>query len=293
MVSGDQARSPPPVAAKEGLNSADIPLLKTWLHNRSDHTVRAYRADVAEFARFVGKPMAEVVLADLQAWHDSLDDAAESTRRRKLSAVKSVLTYGHRLGFLPQDAGMAFRLERGRDTLNERILSRQQVLAMIAAEDDARRHALLALLYGTGLRLSEACALRWRDMTRRQSGGIAAVYGKGGKTRHVQVAASLWRELAALRRDTGMDAPVVPGRDGGPVHIRAAHRIVKRAAKRAGLGPETSAHWLRHAFASHQLDAGQPVHWVQAQLGHSSLATTTRYSHASADAAGADLLTGL
>ncbi|ARW11732.1 Tyrosine recombinase XerD [Acetobacter ascendens] len=147
-----------------------------------------------------------------------------------------------------------------------------------------------ALLYGTGLRISEACALRWRDMTRRQSGGIATVFGKGGKTRHVQVSPSLWKEIAAVRSDVGPDAPVIPGHDGGLLHERAVDRVVKRAAKRAGLPPDVSAHWLRHAFASHQLDAGQPVHWVQAQLGHSSLATTTRYSHASADAAGADLL---
>lgn len=290
MVSGDHPRSAAPAAPNGGIHPSDIPLVKTWLHNRSSNTVRAYRTNVAEFARFVAKPMPDVALADIQAWNDSMADAAESTRRRKLSAVKSLLTYGHKLGFLQQDAGAAFRMERGRDNLNERILSRAQVRAMLAGEKDARRHALLALLYGTGLRISEACALRWRDMTRRQSGGIATVFGKGGKTRHVQVSPSLWREIAAVRSDGGLDVPVIPGHDGGPRHERAADRAVKRAARRAGLSSDVSAHWLRHAFASHQLDAGQPVHWVQAQLGHSSLATTTRYSHASADTAGADLL---
>lgn len=290
MVGGDQSRSPAPAVPDEEFAPADIMLVRTWLHNRSENTARAYRADVAEFARFTGKPMAEVLLADLQEWHDSMSGASDATRRRRMSAVKSVLTHGAKLGFLPHDAGAAFRLERGRDSLNERILSRPQVLAMLSAEKDPRRHALLALLYGTGLRLSEACGLRWRDMTRRQSGGIATVFGKGSKTRHVQVSASLWKEIVAVKVDSGPDAPVIPGHDGGPLHVRAAHRVVKRAAKRAGLSDDASAHWLRHAFASHQLDAGQPVHWVQAQLGHSSLATTTRYSHANPDAVGADLL---
>lgn len=290
MVSGDQPRSTAPAKPEKAFCPADIMLVRTWLHNRSENTARAYRADVAEFARFTGKPMAEVQLADLQEWHDSMSGASDATRRRRMSAVKSVLTHGAKLGFLPHDAGAAFRLERGRDSLNERILSRQQVLAMLSAEKDPRRHALLALLYGTGLRLSEACGLRWRDMTRRQSGGIATVFGKGSKTRHVQVSASLWKEIVAVKVDGGPDAPVIPGHDGGPLHVRAAHRVVKRAAKRAGLPDDASAHWLRHAFASHQLDAGQPVHWVQAQLGHSSLATTTRYSHANPDAVGADLL---
>ncbi|MFT8795180.1 MAG: tyrosine-type recombinase/integrase [Acetobacter orientalis] len=293
MVSGGQPRSAAQAGSDDGIKLPDNPLVKTWLHNRSGNTVRAYRANVAEFARFVGKPFAEVALEDLQAWHDSMSGAADATRRRKLSALKSLLTYGHKLGFLPHDAGMAFRLERGRDNLNERILTRPKVLAMIAAERDARRHALLALLYGTGLRLSEACALKWRDLTRRQGGAIATVFGKGGKTRHVQVSPSLFKELVAVRVDSVPDAPVIPGHDGGPLHVRAAHRVVKRAAKRAGLAEDASAHWLRHAFASHQLDAGQNVHWVQAQLGHSSLATTTRYSHASAETVGADLLNGL
>jgi len=67
---------------------------------------------------------------------------------------------------------------------------------------------------------------------------------------------------------------------GGPLSRVQVHRIVKSAAKRAGLKPNISAHYLRHAHCSHALDRGAPVHVVQQTLGHASLTTTTRYSHA-------------
>ena len=76
------------------------------------------------------------------------------------------------------------------------------------------------------------------------------------------------------------DAPVFRSRKGGPLDASQVHRIVKGAAERAGLPAEVSAHWLRHAHASHSLDRGAPIHLVQQTLGHASVATTGRYLHA-------------
>lgn len=290
MVNSPSRRTTAQTGENDDIAQADKILIRTWLHNRPPTTVRAYKSDIAAFMKFTGKSMAEIGLADLQTWYDSMPAApSDATKRRRIAAVKSLLTHGHRIGFLSEDAGIAFRMERGRDNFADRILSREQVKQIISDEADPRRNAFLSLLYGTGLRISEACALCWGDVSQRQSGGVATVFGKGGKTRRVQIAPSLLRRLVALRQDARADAPVVPGHDGGALHVRAAHRIVKRAAGRAGL-PSASAHWLRHAFASHALEAGQPVSWVQTQLGHSSLATTTRYSHVTEDCGGADLL---
>lgn len=271
---GSRASGPPDLAKVSG----DDLLLRSWLHNRGENTRRAYERDARAFMAYAGKPLGEVVLDDLQAWFDCLD-GSDATRRRKLSAVKSLLAFGATMRVLPTDEGAAFRLERARDTLHERILPEEDVARMIDSETDPRRHALLRVLYVLGLRISEACGLTWRDMTRRQQGGIASIFGKGAKTRSVVVPAKLWKELVALRVDKRPDAPVVPGHEGGPLHVKAADRIVKRAARRAGLSSAVSAHWLRHACCSHSQDRGAPPHVVQAQLGHASLATTTRYSH--------------
>ena len=98
----------------------------------------------------------------------------------------------------------------------------------------------------------------------------------------------IWKALAVLR-GTDLDAPLFRSRErksGGPaineyvMGPSQVHRIVKAAAKRAGLSDSVSAHWLRHAHVSHALDAGAPAHLVQATVGHASLATTSRYAHA-------------
>ena len=123
--------------------------------------------------------------------------------------------------------------------------------------------------------------MAWRDLTARDDeGGQITVFGKGGKTRVVLLPASVWRALVQLRGDAGPDEPVFRSAKGGHLDPSAAHRVVKRAAARAGLPVEVSAHWLRHAHASHALDRGAPIHLVQATLGHSSVATTGRYLHA-------------
>ena len=139
---------------------------------------------------------------------------------------------------------------------------------------------MLRLLYAGGLRISEACGLCWRDVQPRDDAGQATVYGKGGKTRVILLPASVWRALAPLRQGADQDAPVFRSAKGGHLDPSAVHRVVKAAAARAGLPASVSAHWLRHAHASHALDRGAPIHLVQQTLGHASLTTTSKYAHA-------------
>jgi site-specific recombinase XerD len=166
-----------------------------------------------------------------------------------------------------------------KDTLTERILSEEQIFRLLAADKGRRNTALLRLIYGAGLRISEACALRWRDLAEREDTGQVNVFGKGGKTRAVLLGPALWQRVNALRRNAGPDDPVFRSRQGNCLDASRVHRIVKAAAKRAGLPESVSCHWLRHAHVSHSLDRGAPVHVVRATVGHASLETTTRYSH--------------
>ena len=106
------------------------------------------------------------------------------------------------------------------------------------------------------------------------------VLGKVGKTRAVLLPAGVWHELLARRGAAGPDEPVFRSRTGGPLDPSQVLRIVKAAARRAGIDANVSPHWLRHGHASHALDRGAPVHLVAATLGHASIATTGRYAHA-------------
>jgi integrase/recombinase XerD len=258
----------------------DHPLAQLWLHGRPAATRRAYAADLARCLGFVGKPLHQLSLADLQAYQDSLAGLSSASQARKLSAVKSCLSFCHRTGLLPLNVGAPLRSPPVRQTLAERILDESAVQRLLALEPNPRNAALLRLLYLGGLRISEICHLRGRDLQARDDAGQVTIFGKGGRTRAVLLKPSIWHALVQLRTPDP-EAPVFRSRQGGgPLDPAQVHRIVKAAAARAGLPAAVSAHWLRHAHVSHALDHGAPAHLVQQTVGHASLTTTSRYAHA-------------
>jgi integrase/recombinase XerD len=260
--------------------TTDAQVLALWLHGKSPHTARGYRADVAAFETFVARPLREITLGDVQAYSDALSGLAPATRGRRLAAIKSLFTFAQRIGYLTFNVTAAVQAPAVKNVLAERILPESEVHRMIALETDTRNRLLLRLLYAGGLRVSELCGLRWRDVQSSGDAGQVTLFGKGGKTRTVLLTASTWRELEAARGDAGADEPVFVSQKGGPLSAVQAWRIVRAAARRAGIEGDVSPHWLRHAHASHALDRGAPIHLVQATLGHADLRTTSKYTHA-------------
>ncbi|NVN06713.1 tyrosine-type recombinase/integrase [Asaia spathodeae] len=258
----------------------DNQVIGLWLAGRSAKTQRAYEADARAFLLFCGKSIKAATVGDIQGYAMANADKASATQARKLSAVKSLLSFAHRIGFVAFNVGAVVKLPPIKNTLAERITDEAAVQRLLALTCEGRNGAILKTIYGGGLRISEACGLKWRDLSARDDGGQATVYGKGGKTRVVILSASIWSALMALRDEAVSDAPVFRSRKGGHLDPVQVHRIVKEAAARAGLPAGFSAHWLRHAHASHSIDRGAPIHLVQATLGHSSVATTGRYLHA-------------
>jgi integrase/recombinase XerD len=172
--------------------SSDDQLLEIWLHSRSIHTQRAYRADIEHFQAGAGKSLPLVTLSDLQQFADSLKDLAPASRYRTLSAVKSLLAFGHRIGYLPYDVGRALRLPAVRNRLAERILCEADLHRILSLEPDSRNRAILTLLYASGVRVSQTYAdSRGGTCT---AWGWRADYGirQSGVTRSIQVPASVW-----------------------------------------------------------------------------------------------------
>jgi integrase/recombinase XerD len=283
LAPAEDAPTPPTSSAVlvVPVQTTDAQLLELWLHGKSRHTQRAYRTEAERFLHFVARPLRAITLMDLQAYADSLD-GAPATRSRSLSAVKSLLSFGQRTGFLLLNVGAALKLPPRKDTLAERILDEAAVHTLLAREPGHRNRVLLRLLYRAGLRVSEIAALSWRDLHARDDGGQITVFGKGGKTRTVLLPADVWRDLVSLRGGAALEDPVFRSRRGRHLDPSAVFRIVRRAAERAELeaGSNVSPHWLRHAHATHALERGAPIHLVQATLGHASVATTGRYLHA-------------
>lgn len=250
----------------------DDTLVAMWLHGRPMNTKRAYEADVAKLRTFIPLPLATISLDQLQRFSDSLAGADASTART-IGSIKSLFTFGHKLGYLPFDTARALQSPKRRTGVRaERILSEDQVHAMIDGEFDPRNQLILRLLYVSGVRVSELCSLRRLDCVARDNGGQITVTGKGDKTRSILIPSSVWTDLH-LRRGVSTDRVFKLGQS-------QIWRIVRAAAERANITVGVSPHWMRHCCCSHALANGADLGVVQSTAGHANIATTSGYLHA-------------
>ncbi len=239
---------PPPTlpAAQPDRSGArdDAHLIGLWLAGCSSaHTQRAYARDVAACRAWTGeRPLPALTLADLQEWRAQLltQGQAASSINRRLAAVRSLLTFGQRTGYLHFNVGAALRPLPQADRLAERILPEGNTLNLIHAAgaptpQGRRNQALLQFLYYTGARVAEACGVQWRDLQNLAGNRpVVAIHGKGGRTRHVALPVDCARAVAQLQPDVpDPEGPVFRTRSGRALLPRAAGQIV-RAARRAG-----------------------------------------------------------
>lgn len=257
----------------------DKQVVGLWLHDKAPGTQRIYRTDVIRFLSFIGKPLSVITIGDVQAFADSLE-CAPATKARVLAAIKSLFGFAKRIGYVRFDVSAAVKLPRVKNTLSERILCEGDVSRMIALEPDDRNRVILKLLYLSGMRVSELCRLARCDVQSDTNGVYITVFGKGGKTRTIWLDNHIYKDLVFIRGNGGPDDPIFRSHKGGFLDPSQIWRIVRSAARRAGIDADVSPHWFRHAHASHALERGCPIHLVQATLGHASVATTGRYLHA-------------
>lgn len=262
---------------------SDESLIRLFLHGRCENTRSAYERDINQFRKSVSTRLRSLSLGELQSYSDTLDAAglSASSRHRKLTAIRSLLRFAHAIGYTQFDVGRPLRLPKFQDRLSERILTEADVQRMIGLEEKERNRAILIGLYGLGCRASELCRLSVRDCIGRGDGtGNITLYGKGSKTNVVFASAPIWSVIEPLIVGRGENDAVFRSRHGKRLRRETVTRIVAAAAKRARIEKAVSAHWMRHAHASHAIDRGSPISLVTAQLSHSSCAVTSRYIHA-------------
>ena len=260
-------------------------VVSEWLALHHGTTRKSYENTIHQFGNAVNLPLHQIKSQHVRNWLDSLN-CADTTKKKHLAILKAFFNYILTLDSAPIKASpipKQFKVAVPRETLVERILTVEEVRALIEKETDLRNHLILKTLYQTGVRVSELCGLRWSDLTPRPEIETVqlTVYGKRGKTRHITLKQELAQELMEFRGDAESAAPIFTSATNNslaPAHI---HRIVKRAAAKAELAQaeKVSPHWLRHAHATHALDKGAPLRLVQATLGHASLDTTSKYLH--------------
>jgi len=281
-MSAQEQPAPPPVADIEDY------LAHLQVERRmSAHTLDAYRRDLTSLAQWAQHEGIDVAALHVEQVRGFV--AAEHRRglspkslQRRLSACRSFYAWLVKQGRVAASPAASIRSPKAPRKLPQ-VLDPDEAKALVEVPTDAplglRDRALLELFYSSGLRLSELCALRWRDLDLADA--LVNVLGKGNKQRSVPLGSHARAALAQWRGSTGAanDAHVFPGRGGGSITPRAVQLRMRHLAQQQGLFKRVHPHLLRHSFASHILESSGDLRGVQELLGHADIATTQIYTH--------------
>jgi integrase/recombinase XerD len=259
----------------------------------SPRTVEAYGRDLGALGAFLAAhdegTASEVSEPALTAWLRAQKTAglSPSTRARRLAAARAWLRWLREEGLRDDDPSLRLPAPRKRRPL-PRVLGETDVERLLGSPDPTtprglRDRAMLELLYASGLRVSELCALRSGQIDLRR--GLVRVLGKGGRERVVPVGS---KALGALREYLEQGRPALeprgdtlfPGRAGRPMTRQNFWAQLRRLGQSVGIeGERLSPHVVRHSFATHLVEHGADLRTVQQLLGHRDISTTEIYTH--------------
>jgi integrase/recombinase XerC len=262
-------------------------------------TVETYGRDIAGFLGFLTRhlgaepgltDLAGLTAADFRAWmaEEAAEGHGNATRAKKLSALRSFLRYVEREKGVANEAVGLVSTPRARKPLPRALTAADASIITTdigevsdSAAIQARDTALFTLLYGCGLRISEALGLNRADAPLPGSDAPLRVLGKGGKTRIVPVLAIARQVMArwvAVHWQPVPEAPLFLGARGKRMDPAIAQRALRNFRRLNGLPEHATPHALRHSFATHLLAQGADLRAIQELLGHASLSTTQRYT---------------
>jgi len=256
----------------------------------SPYTVRAYRSDLADYVRWLGKqrPAFQSVVDGLKAYLQDM------TAERRLAAA----TIRRRLACLRAYFRWACREDHSTDPFREwhpvlprrrrlpRSLSKAEAKFLMSGArsscEDEMLHVSISLMISTGLRVGELCKLRAEDVS--PEGDVLRVYGKGSRDRIAYVADAHLRgslsRIAKIRREAGgAVATLFLNRRGSPIRAQSIRSKLRKFAGKAGIVRRVTPHMLRHTAATLLIENGVDIRYVQRLLGHSTIATTEIYTH--------------
>ncbi len=267
------------------------------LKNASDNTINAYRTDLVGYLSFMAEhqgdqmgraALAQIGLRDMRAWMaaERAHDITARTLARKLSAVKSFYRWLAERDDFDATAILSTRSPKFINKLPRPLASAAASDMIETASQQskqswvgARDAAVITLLYGCGLRISEALSLTGADAPLPD---VLRITGKGGKERLVPVLpaarAAVDEYLRLSPHPFSAQKPLFRGVRGGALNPRQVQKVVEQARLQLGLPASATPHAFRHSFATHLLNAGGDLRAIQELLGHASLSTTQAYT---------------
>ncbi len=250
----------------------------------SPHTLRAYRLDLAQ--AFDHEKKTNWTEAKLKEWIHLAQmrwgRLGPATRNRKAATLKSFLGFLFDQGWIESDMALLIHCPRVPRKIPH-FISLDEVMAVLQSfirDPNESELLLFLLLYGSGLRVSEACALNWSTL--ELSSRVARVIGKGGQQRVIVLQPSAIQILHRRRQQkTSEDMGSIWG--GQDLPTRKAYDWIRNRGAKAGLLSPLHPHALRHSFATHMLSSGANLRTLQELLGHKNLTATERYTHLGTD----------
>lgn len=257
-----------------------------------ENTLDAYGRDIDHWGDFLNLEKCAFDAADKQIYRNYLayladQNLARSSIARKTASIRSFYRYGARSGLYPTIEISFMKAPKRQATIPKAVSSRDaedlfKAIKTLPGPDWAKTRdiAVLMLLYGCGLRISEALELKRGDAP---LGSWLRVKGKGGKDRDIPVidavrlAVDAWLNISPF--DLGPEGPLFVSSRGGALNARSVQRLMEKLRMSLGLDDTATPHALRHSFATHLLAGGGDLRAIQTLLGHASLSTTQRYTN--------------
>lgn len=287
------------------LSMTDQALIASWLIQKGPKTQIYYKRIAFEFFRFFPQTSLHTVqITHLALFLKTYKKFSDSTRNTYKNALSSLFGFAFKTGYIAKNPAAALENLKVPDRIYSKVLSQDQIQQMILKESSLRNQLIFKIFYFTGIRVDELCKLKKKSfqMAQRFSSEfysqensqsmLMLVEGKGRKVRSIHIPEHLSKELQAFMQELDPDQFLFRNERlldfeldrygifedfNRPLSSSQVFRLVKAAAKRAGLSVAPSPHWLRHTSATHAIEAGAPIHVVQKSLGHESISTTGKY----------------
>jgi len=247
----------------------------------SPHTIRAYTSDLKIIPQFLSEDCSQSeIIPQLRKGLTKWQNLSPATRNRKSAALKSFLNWMFQKSYIHED--LSLRIQTPKVPVKiPHYISADEAISVLKSYPEKLSHeesidkTLFCLLYGAGLRVSEACLLKWSDIDWAKSQIL--IIRKGGNEHWVPIPEMV---LGVLKKQSkNQDHEYVFGERA--MNTRTAYEIIKKRGIKVGLLKPLHPHALRHSYATHLLSSGADLRVLQELLGHQSLGTTQRYTHMS------------
>jgi len=254
-------------------NLIDIINQEMQLRNYSPKTIKAYLEVVKDLYAYVKKPLSELTVPEIK-------DYLSQKQARGLSSQTIALS-ANAINYLYKQIYKDKSFERIRQPKRSKklplVLSREEIKVIINSLENIKHRTILALAYGAGLRVSEVVAIKVKDLNLEEL-TLMVRQGKGKKDRLTILPENLRLDLSRLSAGLSADDYIFPSNRGGRLTTATAQKVFYQALAKTGLKKEATFHSLRHSFATHLLENGVDIRYVQELLGHASIRTTQVYT---------------